>query len=87
LASGIDFTRIRDLVEEREALISNASPEQSEVLAALQREIDDRLSKAGRRNRLQTIMGMMYESLERLHIELQQLQTAPDEARGPRALE
>jgi|GEM_PF-3170325 len=70
MTNTIDFTLIKQLIEEREALIESGPPERREAMRALQRHIDDTLAKAGKRNRLNTIMAMMYESLEDLQVEL-----------------
>jgi hypothetical protein len=67
----IDFAYIKQLVEEREAFIESQTPERRAELRSLQQSIDATLARAGKRNRLMVIMGMMHESLTDLQIELQ----------------
>lgn len=71
------------MVEEREAFIESQSLERRDELRALQSHIDETLSRLGRRNRLRVIMGMMYESLADLRLELARAGLVAQAALGP----
>jgi len=68
--AGVDFNRIRELVEARNSFIEQGPPERRERLRNLQAQIDARLDKVGKKNRLAMIQSMMFESVRELQREL-----------------